>query len=73
MGRPAVWRFHVLDLATGKETPLAEVRPVDDQLEWLDDKTLMYSSGEEIWTVSADGTGAPRRFLAQADSPAVVR
>src|SRR4051812_9410117 len=35
VGRTAVWRFHVLDLATGKETPLAEVRPVDDQLEWL--------------------------------------
>src|SRR4051794_33519524 len=36
------WRFHVLDLATGKETPLAETRSVDDQLEWLDDGHLLY-------------------------------
>jgi hypothetical protein len=71
--KPAVWRFHVLDLATGRETPLAETRPIDDQLEWLDDDNLLYRSGEEIWTVRADGTGAPRRYLAKADSPAVVR
>ena len=29
---PPSWRFHVLDLATGKETPLAETRSIDDQL-----------------------------------------
>jgi hypothetical protein len=29
-------------------------------------------SGEEIWTVPADGSGAPERYLAAADSPAVV-
>lgn len=70
---PAVWRFHVLDLATGRETPLAEERPIDDQLEWLDDDNLLYRSGEQVWTVPADGSGTPRRYLAQADSPAVVR
>ncbi len=70
---PAVWRFHVLDLASGQETALAEERPIDDQLEWLDDANVLYRSGEEIWTVPADGTGTPRRYLAQADSPAVVR
>jgi uncharacterized membrane protein len=68
-----VWRFHVLDLATGVETPLAEPKPVDDQIEWLDDNTVMYHSTEEIWTLPADGSGAPRRYLAHADSPAVVR
>jgi hypothetical protein len=25
------WRLHVLDLSSGKQTPLAEVRSVDDQ------------------------------------------
>ena len=71
--KPAVWRFHVLDLKTGRETPLAETRPIDDQLEWLDEANLLYGNGEEIWTVRADGTGAPRRYLAEANSPAVVR
>jgi hypothetical protein len=67
------WRFHVLELATGRDTPLAETRSVDDQLEWLDDGHLLYGESGAIWTVPADGTGAPRRYLAQADSPAVVR
>lgn len=70
---PAVWRFHVLDLATGRETPLAEERPTDDQLEWLDDGHVLYGRGGDIWTIPADGTGTRRRFLARADSPAVVR
>jgi hypothetical protein len=69
----AAWRFHVLDLATGRETPLAEERPIDDQLEWLDDGHVLYGSGDDIWVVPADGTGTRRRFLARADSPAVVR
>ncbi len=73
VGSKPAWRFHVLDLATGHETPLAEERPIDDQLEWLDDENVLYGRGDDIWTVPADGTGAPRRFLARADSPAVVR
>ncbi len=67
------WRFHVLDLASGADVALAETRSVDDQLEWLDDRNLLYHAGDDIWTVPADGTGAPRRYLAHADSPAVVR
>jgi hypothetical protein len=67
------WRFHVLDLTTGHETPLAETRSIDDQLEWLDAGHVLYGRGDEIWTVPADGTGTPRRFLARADSPAVIR
>ena len=43
---PTTWRFTVLDLATGTETPLAETRSVDDQLAWLDDAHLLYSDGE---------------------------
>ena len=73
VGSPALWRFHVLDLRTGRETALAEVHPVDDQLEWLDNKTLLYGSNEGVWAVPADGSGAPRQYLAEADSPSVVR
>jgi hypothetical protein len=70
---PPVWRFHVLDLATGKETPLSETEPLDDQIEWLDDEHVLYRSGESTWMMPADGSGAPQRWLAGADSPAVVR
>jgi hypothetical protein len=67
------WRLHVLDLATMKETPLAEERPVDDQAEWLDDERVLYGLRPDTWVVSADGGGAPRKFLSKALSPAVVR
>jgi hypothetical protein len=67
------WRFHVLDLATMQETPLADTAPRDDQIEWLDDDTVLYGVDEEIWSQPADGSGAPQRWLAEATSPAVVR
>lgn len=67
------WRLTVLDLATMRETPLAETRSVDDQAEWLDDDRVLYGLGGEVWVVPADGTGEPGRFMAEADSPAVVR
>jgi len=70
---PTVWRFTVLDLKTMKETELAEERPIDDQVEWLDDDHLLYRDGETIWVVDADGGGKPRQWLAAADSPAVIR
>ena len=73
VGDPALWRFHVLDLATGIETALTELRPLDDQIEWLDDEHVLYQVAQEVWTARADGTGTPKRYLALADSPAVIR
>jgi hypothetical protein len=70
---PTVWRFSVLDLATMRETELAETRPLDDQVEWLDDQHLLYREGETTWIVDADGGGQPRIWLKAGDSPAVVR
>lgn len=67
------WRLHVLDLATMKETPLAETRSVDDQAEWLDDRTVLYGLDERIWTMPADGSGAPAEYAPRGDSPTVVR
>ena len=67
------WRYHVLDLASGRETPLAEGRPIDDQAEWLDEQRVLYRLGLDVWVVPADGSGEPRLFLRGADSPAVVR
>ncbi len=67
------WRIHVLDLRTRKETPLAETRSVDDQVEWLDDDHVLYGLDERIWKMPADGSGAPARYAARGDSPTVVR
>jgi hypothetical protein len=67
------WRFHVLDLATMKETPLAETHSVDDQVEWLDNDRVLYGLKTDIWVVPATGRGAPQVFLPDALSPAVVR
>lgn len=67
------WRLTVLDLATMRETHLAEKRSVDDQAEWLGDTRVAYGVGGAVWSVAADGTGAPKRLIADADSPATVR
>ncbi len=67
------WRLTVLDLATMRETPLAELRSIDDQAEWLDDDTVLYGLDGDVWSVPADGSGQPQRFVAGAGSPAVVR
>jgi len=67
------WRLTVLDLATMRETPLAETRSVDDQAEWLDDDHVLYGLDGAIWVERADGTGRPKRFMDGAGSPAVVR
>jgi hypothetical protein len=78
---PDVWRPALLDLATGLERVLPETRSVDDQMEWLDDRSVLYAIREgpptsqraSIWTILADGSSGPRLFLADAESPAVVR
>ena len=37
------WQPAVLDLTTLKDHPLAETRTVDDQIEWLDNSTVVYA------------------------------
>jgi hypothetical protein len=66
------WRLSVLDLATLKDHLLAETRNVDDQAEWLDNDTVLYSVASDTYAVPADGTGAPRLFAHRADSPTVL-
>jgi hypothetical protein len=75
------WRLHVLDLATMRDTPIAETRNVDDQAAWFDDRHVMYalprqeagSGSSDVWMTPADGTGAPQLLLEHAASPSVVR
>ncbi|MFB9689934.1 TolB family protein [Amycolatopsis plumensis] len=68
-----VWRLSVLDLASMKETELAEARSVDDQALWQDDRTILYGLDNAVWAVPADGSGAPRQLHAGAASPAVTQ
>ncbi len=79
---PVVWRLHMLDLATGVETPLSDARNVDDQAEWFDNDNVVYFLPDEgppatirpdLWTVPADGSGTPRLLRTGAFSPVVVR
>lgn len=75
-GPVPVWRLHLLDLTTMRETPLGETRNVDDQVEWLDDGHILYSppaARPEIWVAAVDGGEPPRLLLTRALSPAVVR
>ena len=72
-----LWRLSVLDVATMKETPLAETRSVDDQAAWRDGSTVLYglprdTRHSDVWSVPADGTGAPAVLVPDADSPAVL-
>lgn len=74
------WTPAVLDLDTLEVTVLsAEERTVDDQLTWLDDTTLLYGlpradepATTDVWSLPADGTGAPAVAIPQAWSPSVV-
>jgi hypothetical protein len=72
LGGGMKWRLSVLDVATLADHPLAETRNVDDQAEWLDDGTVLYSVESDTFAVPADGTGAPRLFAHRADSPVVL-
>jgi hypothetical protein len=80
--RPVTWRLSVLDLATLEDRPLPETRSVDDQVEWLDDRHVLYSlpasvqatAATDTWVVSADvGGAAPRLFRANTYSAVVLR
>jgi hypothetical protein len=71
------WRLSVLDLAGLRVTPLAETRSVDDQPAWLDDHTIGYGvprgpGHADVWSVPADGSGASRLLIPDAESPAAL-
>lgn len=73
-----------VDLETDESWALGETRSVDDQVEWLDDDTILYAlhpDGREdlvqpefdIWMVDIAPGSEPEIFLPNADSPAVAR
>lgn len=69
IGQSNRWHLRVLDVATLKDHGLAETHSIDDQAEWLDDHTLAYSDGTNVYTVPADGSGEPGLLVRDASSP----
>jgi hypothetical protein len=69
LGQQNLWRLKVLDLATMKSHAVAETRPIDDQVEWLNDEALIYSDSLDVYTVPAAGGGGPRLVVHDASSP----
>ena len=74
------WTVAVVDLATNDEVVLPESRNVDDQVEWLDDDTVLYgleradSPGDtDVWSAPSDGSGPATLYIEHAWSPSVVR
>ena len=79
-GAPVRWRFALFDVATRRERLLdAETRSVDDQIEWLDSRHVLYavprpeSAVTDVWIAPTDGSAPARVFIPSAESPAVVR
>jgi hypothetical protein len=78
---PVSWRLSVLRLDTLEAWPLGETRSVDDQVEWLDDRDVLYAlpaaasgtAATNTWAVPADGSGAPRLVMPDAYSLVVLR
>jgi hypothetical protein len=69
IGNEARWHLRVLDVATLEDHAVAEERSIDDQVEWLDDETLVYSDGRNVYTVPADGSGSATLLVRDATSP----
>lgn len=79
-GPTAHWTPAIMDLSTGEVRVLPEERNVDDQIEWLDDGTILYGLPREgvpgdydVWTLPVDGSEEATMFIEHAWSPSVVR
>ncbi len=73
-----------VDVDTQTKWKLGETRSVDDQVEWLDNDTILYALHPEggdtpvqpefdIWMIDIAEGSEPVLFLPNADSPAVAR
>jgi len=77
-----IWHLAVLNLATLKETLLPEPAPIDQQVQWYDNRHVMYAIPQLIvgqpvimytWIIAADGSRPPERLLSDADSPVLLQ
>lgn len=71
-----------IDVETGARRDLGETRSVDDQIEWVDDDTIVYGLPNDaegtaaqpvfdIWALDVTPGAEPRLLVPFADSPAV--
>ncbi len=74
------WDIAVLDLASGDETQIPLERSMDDQIEWLDNDTMLFGEPREgavgdsdILSLSPVANAKPRLFIEHAWSPSVER
>ncbi len=68
------WLLSVFDLATRTERAVNQgPQSVDDQVEWLDDRHLIYHDATEqgtgVWALATDGVTGPKLLLSDAYSP----
>ena len=78
VGGALIWRIAVLDLASMTERLLdGETRSVDDQVEWADDRRILYGLPDEttpgrtsIWLLDTEG-GPASRLVDNGWSPSV--
>ena len=73
------WGIAVRTLTTEEEVVLPESKNVDDQMEWLDDSTLLYGlardgavGDSDVWSIAGSGATTPSLFIEHAWSPSVV-
>lgn len=76
----SVWEVAVRDVATGEQTVIPSTRGLDDQVEWLDDDTLLYGlpradepGTTDVYAVDAAADARAEVFIPGAWSPSVVR
>ncbi len=69
IGEGENWRLRVLDVATLEDREVAENRSIDDQVEWLNNRALAYSFGDDVYITPANGGGEPQLLVRNATSP----
>jgi hypothetical protein len=76
------YRLVLFDPATRTRRMLDAAGAVDDQIEWLDDDTILYAVARQndkgqrsadIWSLDLAEGATPQLLVADAESPAVVR
>ena len=84
-GEPDRFQLVAHDLATGEEWELGETRSVDDQVEWLDNDTILYGMHApdvdvagasfpefDVWQLDIAAGSEPELLILLGDSPSVT-
>lgn len=78
------WWPAVYELASGREWVMKEARSIDDQIEWLDDATIVYELAEagsndalpggqtDLFMRAANGSGSSTVLRKNSGSPSVI-